>query len=288
VNRRLPILTLLVFLAPSLHAQEEDAGAIYTWTDRDGVTHFGDAPPVSGTNRPADAAPALDENTPVPVTLNELFGPETGGGGADAPADGGGFIAPPVQYQPGSGSLSLRWSEDPSASLPVEALDTLDPIWFRGSGADSGRAGYMDEYGSYRPGEALEDFRAPPPERCAAARRDLAVLRDNWPVYRDERGRLRFQWARDPYRGSRRYLDPAARSNAAEAARETIQRDCDKPDDPRAQAAARDRLMHHALCEAERAELAALESLGGEEPLQAVTDKRTLAADVCGDSSKTL
>jgi hypothetical protein len=284
VNRALSILTLFAFLVPPLHARAEDAGAIYTWTDSDGVIHFGDAPPSSGATTQEEATPSLDESTPVPATLNELFGEAAGDGAtSDMPADAGGFIAPPVRYQPGSGSLTLQSSgADPSAPVPVEALDALDPIWFRGGGAESGEAGYVDEHGPYTFGEPMEDFRAPPPERCAAARRDLAVLRDDWPVYRDEGGRLRFQWARDPYRGSRRYLDPAARANAAEAASETIERDCETPDDPRAQRAARDRLMHSALCEAERAELAALESLGGDEPAQALTDKRTLAAEVCG------
>jgi hypothetical protein len=263
---RSPTQLAVVTLLCGLLAQAATA-EIHVWTDADGVVHFSDTPPPPPDPREAAGPLPLDEDTPIPGTLNELGAPA-----ASSAATG----------------ASPRTSDVPAAadgiapSLPAEALDELDPVWFRGSAADA-TATYVDEYGPFTIGEPIEDTRIPPEVSCRAARRDLAVLEQSWPVYRDQGGRLRYLWDRDPYRGVRRYLDDEGRSRAVAAARQTLARDCAAPDDAAAQAAARTELLRAALCEAERAELRALESLGGDSADAALTRKRSLAAQVCGE-----
>ena len=49
--------------------------AVQSWTDSAGVIHFSDTLPVSRPPAPDDDDPVvLDEDTPVPATLNELLG----------------------------------------------------------------------------------------------------------------------------------------------------------------------------------------------------------------------
>ncbi len=142
---------------------------------------------------------------------------------------------------------------------------------------------FIDEHGPFTIGEVIEDTRPPRDERCRWARRDLAVLLDSRPVYRDQGGRLHYQWTRDPYRGARRYLDAAARTTTLASVRETLGRDCDVPDDPVAQAAARDWLLRSTLCSAERAELQALEALGASDQAPLREAKRALVLDLCAE-----
>jgi hypothetical protein len=282
---------MILLISVPLAASAEGAGAIYTWTDQAGVLHFSDAPPRPAAAS-ADTGPLpLDEDTPVPETLNELLAPS---GAADDAALGitpAGGITTPVPYQPGSGAippapagsaLPVPAGGPTGDALSVEELEALDPIWLRQSDPGATEL-YVDQHGPFTIGEPIGDAHVPPERRCAAARRDLEVLRDAWPVYRDQAGRLRFQWERDPYRGARRYLDAEARKMALAGVRQTLARDCAAAEDPEAQSAARAALMKAALCEAERAELQAMESLGGDGPTQTLTDKRALAARVCGE-----
>ncbi|MGA1370567.1 MAG: hypothetical protein ACO3Z6_03100 [Pseudomonadales bacterium] len=145
---------------------------------------------------------------------------------------------------------------------------------------------FIDEHGPFRIGEPVEQTRPDPLIGCANALRELALLDESWPVYRDEQGTLRHQWARDPYRGARRYLDAEARARARGAAEQSESRDCAAA---RARGApsmtvrdAQDELLRSALCEAERAELAALEDVIGITE-DARARKRALAAEVCGE-----
>jgi hypothetical protein len=280
----LATLSILALLCSVAQAAATASGGIYRWTDRDGVIHFSDTPPAPGAATSADPDPPalqLDEDTPIPATLNEL----APGGGSDLQ------IAMPVdrdrEIAPTLGSDRDR-EIAPTATMTrsPEELDALDPAWFRGSAADPNALPdmYVDEWGPFTIGEPLEDTRVPPELRCQAARRDLEILRESWPVYRDQGGRLRHQWVRDPYRGVRRYLDDEGRNAALASVQQTLRRDCAKAEDANAQALARTELLRGALCEAERAELAAMESLGGDTPAQSLSNKRALAAEVCGDA----
>jgi hypothetical protein len=271
-----------------LSAAYSPAGAattdIYTWTDPAGVVHFSDAPPshADASGLAGEAPLPLDEDTSIPETLNDLAPPA-----GDVPVAP---VAPRRQGDEAAPAEAARRAEDSFAAvgpgtMTPEELDALDPVWFRGSHADPGAATavYFDAHGPFSIGKPLEDTRAPPELRCRAARRDFEILQESWPVYQDQGGRLRYQWARDPYRGARRYLDDAGRSKALAGVRQVLQRDCATPDDPGARGEARKELLRAALCEAERAELAALEALGSDAPGQTLTEKKALAAEVCGD-----
>ena len=290
-------LVALLAVAPMGARGAEGTGEIYTWTDQAGVMHFSDAPPRPAAEPATEVPLTLDEDTPVPATLNELFATSDAAGapGAESASNARdadtGVATAPVSYRPGSGALPLGTPQSAppvppagrsSDALSVEELEALDPVWLRGDQSGAIEL-YMDERGPFTIGAPIEDMRAPPEQRCAAARRDLEVLRDTWPVYRDQTGRLRYQWERDPYRGARRYLDADTRKSALAAVRQTLARECATPEDPGAQAAARAQLLQASLCEAERAELQAMESLGGDSPTQTLTDKRALTAKVCGD-----
>jgi hypothetical protein len=254
-----PLILLALTLAAGLSGSALGSTAgIFTWTDRNGVVHFSDSPPPPEP-QPSESVLALDEDTPIPLTLNELFEPASAG----LPATPEPVL---LEIEP-TGSAS-RW-ERGQAALP---------------GSDEARV-LVDQHGPFTIGDVVDDVRLPREALCQWARRDLEILTDNWPIYRDPGGRLRFQWARDPYRGARRYLDPAARSTALATARATLQRECDTPDDARAQAAARDWLLRSALCEAERAELSAMERLGDHHPTQSIADKRELMSNVCAETT---
>lgn len=246
---------LALLLAP---AAQGAARGIYTWTDANGVIHFSDSPPPPPPDPVDTALLELSEETAIPLTLNDL--------GVPAPT----APAAPVEGLPEAIPGGALFEPVPSGSVPAGSLPADPPPNLR-----------VDEFGPFTIGEPLEDFRPPRAERCRWARRDIEILQDNWPVYRDQGGRLRFQWARDPYRGARRYLDDTARSTAMATARDTLRRDCEVVDDPAAQAAARDWLMRLALCEAEQAELAAMESLGGSHPTKSLDEKRLLVSEVC-------
>lgn len=263
MTARLALSIALLALWPSRIATAADT--VHTWTDSQGVVHFSDTPPP--TESPQGPV-LLDEDTPIPATLNELFDV------TPAPA------VSILDAQTGAEAAAGVGADSPEALAP-EALDALDPIWFRDNPGDPDRTTYVDEYGPFTIGEPIEDTRIPPEVSCRAARRDLAVLQESWPVYRDQGGRLRYQWARDPYRGARRYLDDEARRSAIASARQTLERACTAPNDVESLAQARTQLLREALCEAERAELAALESLGGDSANQALIDKRELVAAVC-------
>jgi len=260
MSRPAMLLCVLVFSVGLYGPDAADASSIFTWTDRNGVVHFSDSPPPPDREIPEQARD-LDEDTPIPQTLNELFGPVT-----EQPAAAGEPIFQEIQRVP-SGALWSRGLE----TAPTE------------SDADAGV--FVDQHGPFTIGEIVEEVRLPREELCQWARRDLEILTDNWPVYREPGGRLRFQWARDPYRGARRYLDASARTAALAATRETLRRECDTPDDAHAQAAARDWLLRSALCEAERAELGAMERLGGHHPTQSLEDKREMVAKVCAEAA---
>lgn len=200
-------------------------------------------------------APWIDENTPIPGTLNELVP-------TDAARD------------------EVTHAEDPGA-------DQEDPTQIEDPGVFEDKPGvFVDEHGPFRIGEPMEIPGGDPIAQCRTARHNLAILGEAWPVYRDEQGKLRHQWARDPYRGARQYLDSEARQRARAAAEQMQSRDCPAASARGAEVSsiseARDELLRTALCEAERAELLALENvIGSTEDARA--RKRALAAEVCGE-----
>lgn len=184
--------------------------------------------------------PWIDENTPIPGTLNDL--------------------------------------------VPIE--DARDEFEDEQSVFEDEQSVFLDEHGPFRIGEPLESSSADPVAQCRTALHNLALLGEAWPVYRDEQGKLRHQWSRDPYRGARQYLDSEARLRARAAAEQTQSRDCPVASARGAEVSsiseARDELLRTALCEAERAELLALENvIGSTEDARA--RKRALAAEVCGE-----
>jgi len=202
----------------------------------------------SGANESSPADLWIDENTAVPGTLNELVPTD------DARED------PTQAEDPGVAREDPTQLEDPDV--------------------------FADEHGPFRIGEPMESPGGDPVAQCLTALHNLALLGEAWPVYRDERGRLRHQWARDSYRGARQYLDIEARQRTRAAAEQMQSRDC-----PAASAGgadipsvsdARDALLRAALCEAERAELLALENVIGSSE-EARARKRALAAEVCGE-----
>jgi hypothetical protein len=64
---------------------------------------------------------------------------------------------------------------------------------------------------------------------CADARRQLAVLHAELPVYRDAEGAFRNAWRGDLYRGERRYLEPEERAAAITATRRQVLDACSDP-----------------------------------------------------------
>jgi hypothetical protein len=166
--------------------------------------------------------------------------------------------------------------------LPVD-LTREDPGVF-----EDEHSVFEDEHGPFRIGEPIAGPTTDPVAQCRAALHNLALLGEAWPVYRDEQGKLRHQWARDPYRGARQYLDNNARQQARAAAEQMQSRACAAARaagvEVASVSAVREDVLRAALCEAERAELLALENvIGSTEDARA--RKRALVTSVCGEAS---
>ncbi|MFM8353555.1 MAG: hypothetical protein ACKOBM_01450, partial [Gammaproteobacteria bacterium] len=248
----------------------------------------------------------LEEHTTIPGTLNDLAPAPGGVSSSAAPPNSPAELPSDSSADTQNGNGPVIPSAADAAPSP-EALDALAPVWFApetaapaaqpsatdpgvsepldqpGSSATPGFDG-IDARGPYIIGPVIETPAPDPALTCAAARRDLALLAEAWPVYRDEQGRLRHQWARDPYRGARRYLDADARQAAAAGATQTRDRDCPDAGDPEAAVSARATLLRAALCEAEQAELGALEALPAGAPAAdtaTLQRKRAVVTEVC-------
>lgn len=233
---------------------------------------------------PADRAPVAPPVTPssetlAPEALDALapvwFTPES----------------PEPTTSPAAPSATPIQPLDPSAQSP-DAMDGViaseTPIEgdtaSDASDASDAHIEGVDARGPFIIGPAIETPAPDPALTCAAARRDLALLAEAWPVYRDEQGRLRHQWARDPYRGARRYLDASARQAASASATQARDRDCPDAASPEAARAARATLLRAALCEAEQAELGALMALSAGAPAAdaaTLKRKRSVVTEVC-------
>jgi hypothetical protein len=120
-------------------------------------------------------------------------------------------------------------------------------------------------------------------QRCREARKQLAVLQEKLPIYRDEEGKLRAKWLRDTYRGERQYLDDAMRTSEIERARRKIATVCQYPDDAEEQDHARKQWIRSEFCAAARAELEALEQPGARASRQTVEEKRQTVKRFCNE-----
>ncbi len=99
-------------------------------------------------------------------------------------------------------------------------------------------------------------------QRCLETRMQLAVLQEQRPVYRDEQGQFRLQWARDPYTGERKYINDATRASEVARAHQEIAKSCQHPDDTEEQDLARATWIRSEHCAVFRVELEQLEQRG--------------------------
>ena len=116
--------------------------------------------------------------------------------------------------------------------------------------------------------------RAEGEERCLEARKQLAMLQEQLPIYRDEEGKFRVKWRYDTYQGEREYLDDATRTSEIARARQEIGTNCQHPNDAKDQDLARKKLIRSEYCASTRAELEALEQPRARATRQALEEKR--------------
>jgi hypothetical protein len=117
--------------------------------------------------------------------------------------------------------------------------------------------------------------------RCLEARKQLAVLQEQLPVYRDEKGKFRAKWLRDTYQGRREYLDDATRASEIGRVQQTITSYCQNRDDAEEQELARKQWIRSEHCFAARADLEALERPGARAPRQTLEEKRQVVERYC-------
>lgn len=120
-------------------------------------------------------------------------------------------------------------------------------------------------------------------QRCLEARKQLAVLQEQLPVYRDEEGKFRAKWLHDTYQGERKYLDDAIRTSEIKRARQKIATNCQRPDDAEEQELARKQWIRGEWCAAARADLEALERPGARTPRQTLEEKRQEVERYCNE-----
>lgn len=95
-------------------------------------------------------------------------------------------------------------------------------------------------------------------QRCTDARKRLAKLQEQLPIYRDGQGRLRVKWIRDTYKGQREYLDDPTRAAEINLTRQEIASACTKPEDMALQKQAHKEWILSEHCAAARADLESL------------------------------
>lgn len=129
--------------------------------------------------------------------------------------------------------------------------------------------------------QATRDERVLREQICSQARMTLAILQEQRPVYRDEHGQFRPQWAQDTYTGNRDHVDAATRAVEVARAERDIAQSCLNPGDANEQALARRRLALSELCAAGRAELTELERPSARTPRSELEPKRAAVSAYC-------
>jgi len=132
--------------------------------------------------------------------------------------------------------------------------------------------------------QAQREAQAARAQRCLAARMQLAMLRAQLPVYRDEQGKLHAKWLHDSYQGERDYLGDAERKVTIEQTWKDIHAECRHPDDPVAQEQAHRKWVRAERCAAARTELADLKQAGPRTSPQDVRDKQEEVDRFCNDA----
>ena len=95
---------------------------------------------------------------------------------------------------------------------------------------------------------------------CSQKRKELDMLGEQLPVYRDADGKMRVHQDIDTYKGARSYISDAERPGELAAARKGINEFCQRPDDAAEQQAAREAQVRAELCSAFKADLELVKS----------------------------
>jgi len=130
---------------------------------------------------------------------------------------------------------------------------------------------------------AAREERSAQEQRCLEARKQLAVLQEQLPVYRDTEGKFHAKWLHDTYKGAREYLDDATRAAGMDRVRQQIVTVCQHPDDTADQDLARKQWIMSERCAAARADLEALEQPRAKTPRQTLEEKREEVKRYCKD-----
>lgn len=117
--------------------------------------------------------------------------------------------------------------------------------------------------------------------RCIEARRNLAVLRQDIPIYRDEQGELGAHWAQDPYQGKRRYISDAQRSAEVVKANNIIDVNCENPNDETKHKQVFDDWYNEQYCIAARVELEKAESSSSRSSRDTIAKRQEAVKKYC-------
>lgn len=117
--------------------------------------------------------------------------------------------------------------------------------------------------------------------RCIEARRKLAVLWQDIPVYRDEQGKLRVHWAQDPYQGKRRYISDSQRAAEVNKAGNITIMNCENPGNADEYKQIFNDWYSEQHCAAARAELEHHEKSSSRSSSETIKDKRAAVSKYC-------
>jgi hypothetical protein len=118
-------------------------------------------------------------------------------------------------------------------------------------------------------------------ERCQEARKQLALLQEQGPVYRDESGKLHLKWKYDTYQGNREYLDDTTRSAEIKHVRQEIETSCPQESNVKDQELARKKFIRSEYCAAARADLEAMERPEARSPQSEIDKQRNQVKWFC-------
>jgi len=110
--------------------------------------------------------------------------------------------------------------------------------------------------------------------RCQEARKQLAILQEQLPIYRDVVGKLHAKWKYDTYKGKREYLDDTTRAAEIARTRQEIETNCPQESSAEDQSLARKKFIKSEYCAAARADLEAIERPEARAPKQEIEEQR--------------
>ena len=182
-----------------------------------------------------------------------------------------------------------HYSAIPPANQKAQKFQTSSPSSAVEAGKPASSPLQRREQGStnvQKQNSRVENSSADQPEgdgSCQKARKQLELLQQQLPVYRDEEGKLHVKWKYDAYQGNREYLDDATRAAEITHTRQKIESSCSQENNAKDQSLAHKQFIKSEYCAAARADLEAIERPEARTPRREIDEQRRKVHLYCNE-----